>query len=171
MLARVPDGRHLSEPGIYNWDIAADRVYGDTAVAFLFGLEPGSVDGGLPIECIVERIHPADRDDFIQAFQTAVITASALQVQCLIRTSSEEYAEIVVHGRCFFESGAPRYLSGVLHALPAQDESNAALSHLVTAHALYEREGHKQEANWVLDLLARIVKPEFEDRVASLAGK
>jgi hypothetical protein len=80
MLAGARDEGCLSDAGIYNWNIAADLITGDAAVAYLFGLDPDAAYQGLSMGRYLERIHEDDRSDVVEAIHTAVLCSGTLQM-------------------------------------------------------------------------------------------
>lgn len=172
MLAGARDEGCLSDAGIYNWNIAADLITGDAAVAYLFGLDPDAAYQGLSMGRYLERIHEDDRSDVVEAIHTAVLCSGTLQMQFRTLTVDGEYLEIIAFGRCFLDRGEQKFMSGVLHALPREGSDATALDHLIAAHALFERQGAQREAGWVVDLMARIVDDTAtHDNVIHLTGE
>src|SRR4029079_7348496 len=66
----VPDAKHLfvtnisgdrmPDPGLFTWDMNADLMYADGALAELFGLDPEETERGLPVQTYLDRVHPDD---------------------------------------------------------------------------------------------------------------
>lgn len=50
-----------TDSGIFTWDIVRDLVYGDSALAALFGLAASETSQGLPLKLYLDRVHPEDR--------------------------------------------------------------------------------------------------------------
>jgi PAS domain S-box-containing protein len=74
--------------GVWDWDIANDRVYADSKFARLFGINADIASRGTPLKDWLDAIHPDDIDDV-----TADINRSLTTGQLF----SREY-RVVAHG-------------------------------------------------------------------------
>lgn len=155
------------DAGIYNWDIAADIVQGDAAVALLFGLGQQAVRKGLPLASYVERIHPDDRAGLIDALKLAILTRGSFQAQYRVQTAERICSEVVAFGHCFFEQDEPKSMTGIVHPLPPASGGFDGVSHLIAAHTFFARNGADSEAAMVRDLLKRLVVPVRSPRTFS----
>lgn len=114
--------------GFYTWDIAHDVLYGDAAIAMLFGLDPVSTQHGLPLGEYLQRIHPDDRQKIARAISDTVIAGVPQQEYYRVLDLNDRYLPVISHGRCFRDRhGDPILYSGIIiPALDTQDDIEVA---------------------------------------------
>lgn len=104
------------EAGIYTWSLADDRLYADTAIASLFGLEAFETIRGLPICHYLERIHQDDRGDAAQLIAQAVRDGEPYRTEYRVKNALDEYEQVMSVGRCFRDpTGNPTLYSGIVY--------------------------------------------------------
>jgi PAS domain-containing protein len=103
------------EAGFYTWDITQDILYGDTAIATLFGLDSADTQRGLPLADYIERIHPADRQKIARAISDTVIAGVPQQECYRVLGHGDHYVLVMSYGRCFRDRyGDPVLFSGII---------------------------------------------------------
>lgn len=106
------------EAGIYTWCLNTDTVYGDTAVADLFGIDPARTLNGLPIANYMERVHPEDRATLAKSISEAILNGSPYRSEYRVFDTDGRIREVMAFGRCFRdETGNPAYYAGIVHPI------------------------------------------------------
>lgn len=104
-----------TDSGIYTWDIVQDLVYGDTALAELFGLAAEEVNCGLPLKSYLDRVHPEDQPRLAKKITETIVGGRAQQSSYRVRTRGGRYVSVVAFGRCFRDrKGTPVLYSGIV---------------------------------------------------------
>lgn len=110
----LPDADTV-DSGIFTWDITMDLVYGDAALAELFGLVAEETNCGLPIKLYLDRIHPEDRPGLARKITETIVGGRAQQSVYRVRTRGGRYVSVVAFGRCFRDrKGTPVLYSGIV---------------------------------------------------------
>ncbi len=100
------------EIGTYVWDIAADRLYGDSNFTALFGVP--LVDGAAPLSEFVAAIHPDDRPHVIPRVERALDTGGDYEAEYRI-IAGERERWVIARGKVEFDGeGRPVRFPGVL---------------------------------------------------------
>jgi PAS domain-containing protein len=111
------------EAGFYTWDIAQDILYGDAAIAALFGLDSAETQRGLPLGDYIQRIHPDDRSKIARAISDTVIAGVPQQECYRVLGLNDRYTLVISYGRCFRDRhGDPILYSGII--IPSLDEED-----------------------------------------------
>ncbi len=106
------------EAGIYTWCLENDTLYGDTAVAVLFGLDPAATLRGLSVTDYIARVHPDDQGNLAQLVRKAVEDGCPYRAEYRVVDASGLIRPVMAFGRCFRDrSGAPAYYSGIVHPI------------------------------------------------------
>lgn len=109
-------GSTEAEAGIYTWSLGEDRVYGDTAVAALFGLDPDLTIQGLPLTAYMARVHDSDRQMLAALIAQAVRDGCPFNAEYRVRNNREEFEVVMALGRCFRDqTGNPTLYSGIIY--------------------------------------------------------
>ncbi|TDK29919.1 diguanylate cyclase [Rhizobium deserti] len=104
------------EAGIYSWCLSSDRLYADTAVAGLFGLQSERTTRGLPISDYLARLHPADRAGAAKLISDAVKTGLPYRAEYRVLDALGHYRQVIALGRCFRDdAGDPTHYSGIIY--------------------------------------------------------
>src|SRR5687768_10648855 len=104
------------EAGIYTWSLEDDRLYGDTAVAALFGLDPERTIRGLPLTTYMARVHEGDRQMLAALIAQAVRDGRPFNAEYRVRNDHEEFELVMALGRCFRDpTGNPTIYSGIIY--------------------------------------------------------
>ncbi|WP_112810964.1 PAS domain-containing protein [Ensifer sp.] len=96
----LPDA-DTADSGIFTWDIVQDRVYGDAALAELFGLAADETNRGLPLKLYLARVHPDDRPQLARKITETIVGGRAQQSTYRVRTRGGRYVSVIAFGRCF----------------------------------------------------------------------
>ena len=109
---------NAAEPGIFTWSLAEDTVYGDTAIASLFGLDPAETICGLPIASYIERIHTDDRARVAALISQAVRGGMPYHAEYRVLDAFDEIRWVMAMGRCFRNrQGDPNHYAGIVYPL------------------------------------------------------
>jgi PAS domain S-box-containing protein len=107
--------------GIWDWDVANDRVYADTAFARLFGVDPGEAAQGVPLTAFTHNILPEDAATVGPAIDAAVRDGNEFISEYRLRQPDGSIAWVSARGRCTYDSsGAPARFAGVIVDITAQ---------------------------------------------------
>ncbi len=110
------------EAGIYTWSVAEDRLYADTAIAALFGLDPSKTIGGLPLSSYIERVHLDDQGQLASLIAKAVEDGQPYNAEYRVKNALNEYELVMAVGRCFRDStGTPTLYSGIVYPVQSLD--------------------------------------------------
>ncbi len=106
----------LEEAGIFMWQIDADLVFGDSAVAKVFGLSPSAVLKGLPLADFIRRVHPGDRAALDQSISKAVDDGLPFNMDYRVLGQNDEPQLVMAMGRCFRSpDGRPAFYAGIVY--------------------------------------------------------
>jgi PAS domain-containing protein len=136
--AETESGERLvsKEPGIFMWDLGQNHLYGDGALASLFGLDPAAVFAGLPLQSYVDRIHDSDRKRVARAIHQAVVSGEPYHIEYHVLSEGDSITHVAAFGRCFRDkSGVPHQYAGIV--FPAADlgiATDPVLAHIALAH-------------------------------------
>ncbi len=98
------------------WQAAKDLVFGDTAIAELFGLDPDKVLKGLPLENYMEKVHPDDRTRLARNISKAVGDGSPYNVDYRLRDDNGVVQLVTAMDKCFRSSdGKPADYAGIVY--------------------------------------------------------
>lgn len=104
------------EAGIFSWNVGDDVLYADTAVAFLFGLDPQETLAGLPGQRYLDRIHPDDRPATAALWSEAIQTGKPYHAEYRVTGLDGNERLVMAFGRCFRQpTGDPTHYAGIVH--------------------------------------------------------
>ncbi|WP_065377379.1 PAS domain-containing protein [Ensifer adhaerens] len=104
-----------ADSGIFTWDIVRDLVYGDSALAELFGLAANETSQGLPLKLYLDRVHPEDLPGLAKTITETIVSGRAQQSFYRVKTRGGLYVSVVAFGRCFQDrDGTPILYSGIV---------------------------------------------------------
>lgn len=110
----VPD----EEAGIYTWCLEDDILYGDTALAALFGLDPAATLSGLPVTDYIARVHPDDQGTVAELIRAAVENGRPYRAEYRVIDATGSIRPVMAFGRCFRDhTGSPAHYAGIVHPL------------------------------------------------------
>lgn len=117
-MINVPATSIEQESGIFVWILEDDALYGDSAVADLFGLDPALTTNGLPATRYLERIHADDLPVVSRLLAHAIATGAPYRAEYRVANRHGHYRQVMAFGRCFRDGkGEPAYYSGIVHPL------------------------------------------------------
>ena len=113
--------------GTWVWDLPADRFTVDEQFAYNFGLDPAYGRAGLPLEQVIEPVHPDDKPGLLAAIDEVVGRGGPYAHQYRVRRRDGAYYWIEANGRVdFAPDGTPLRFPGVL--IDIHDRKMAELS-------------------------------------------
>lgn len=137
----------------FSWDLAADRFYGDAALADLFDIDAAEMAAGLPILSLIERISLDDRPRVAASIHKAIVSGLIYQEQYRIDHGSRGRVDVVSVGRCLKDAtGIPFIYNGTIvevstaaRSLPTDPLAGFCRSALELA----ERQGNELAARYL----------------------
>jgi len=134
----VRDAKHLfvtqisnermPDPGLFTWDMNADLVYADGALADLFGLDPKEAERGLPVQTYLDRVHPDDVATLAKQISDAIVAQHPTVQNYRSQKSDGSYVKVSAFGRCFRDrEDNPIYYAGVV--VPAETSAPGRPTH------------------------------------------
>jgi PAS domain-containing protein len=146
------------DAGVFTWDITADLLFADTAVARLFGLAPKMTLIGLPLRSYVERVHEDDRSAFEKSIADAIVSDEPYFHEYRVETSDGVFLEVTSLGRCFKTSeGIPKHYAGIIFEAFARTEGAELLQACSLTHRLAVDSGRSDIADDLLAVLEKIM--------------
>nr|WP_245218887.1 PAS domain-containing protein [Rubellimicrobium aerolatum] len=85
--------------GTWNWDLVADRFNADDRFAAAFGLDAELCRQGLPIEKVVETVHPEDKPGLMAAIAEVIGRGGPYAHQYRVKRQDGRYYWIEANGR------------------------------------------------------------------------
>lgn len=124
----------LSEAGIFTWNIETDTVFGDSAIAHLFGMSVDDALSGQPIAAYLQRIHPEDLATVAGEIREAITTGAPYQCQYRVLGAGEVYRNVEAFGRCFrSRDGLPIQYAGIVFPFEVSQTASEPLLDACTA--------------------------------------
>src|SRR5689334_703892 len=124
--SRLDAALRVSEMGVYDWDMASDRVYGDPNYQRITGV-PFDQDGYATRQSLYDKIDPQDREERLKRVQRAVDTGEPYEAEYRIVTSAKP-RWVISRGRAHYDdAGKPTHFTGVLVDITARKEAEEAL--------------------------------------------
>ncbi len=103
---------------IFTWALGDNALYGDTAVAALFGLDPSATLKGLSPVDYLGRVHSNDRTDVAKLWTQAVADGLPYSAEYRVIDARGAVRHVMTHGRCFRDkTGNPVYYAGIVYPL------------------------------------------------------
>jgi PAS domain-containing protein len=143
------------ETGFFIWDIVANLLYGDGAVAEMFGLDSEETARGLPLEVYVSRIHPEDQPAAARIIHDTILTQEPEHQSYRTRRADGAFHQVMAFGRCFRDrTGIPSLYGGIVFPLPEEAPvATPLLDHCLAAYDIAVREGNTAVADHILEAL------------------
>ncbi|MFC4158941.1 PAS domain S-box protein [Chitinimonas lacunae] len=118
--------------GTWSWDIADNILTADRRFAQTFGLDDALADRGLPIEALMEAIHPDDRETAVERRHEAMARGSAYRAEYRVRQADGSYLWVEANGHCELdENGRPLRFPGVLLNIHERKQAELRLRQLI----------------------------------------
>jgi len=141
----------------FSWDLAADRFYGDVALAELFDIEEGAMASGMPILSLMERISVEDRARVAQSIHQAITSGLVYQEQYRIDHSKRGAVDVVSVGRCLRDdAGIPFIYNGTIMEVSgsiAASISDPLTGYCKSALELAQKRGNELAARYLSSAL------------------
>lgn len=107
--------------GTWVWDIQKNQFVIDDGFAHAFGMDPAISHQGIPLEQVVETVHPEDKTDLAKAIKKALEDCGTYMHQYRVRRSDGAYYWVEANGRVERGSnGLPMRFPGVLIDITAR---------------------------------------------------
>ncbi len=111
--------------GVWDWDIADDRVMADHRFAEMYGVDPATAAAGAPIEEFVAGIHAEDRGLLTDAINGSLKSRAPFRCEYRLHARDGETVWVLATGNVVVdEDGKPVRLAGV--AVDITDQKRAA---------------------------------------------
>ncbi len=134
----MPDAKHLfvtdvsgermPDPGLFTWDIRADLVYADGALAELFGFDPHETERSLLVQTNLDRVHPNDVAALARQISDAIIAQHPTVRRYLSHNADGSDVFVSAFGRCLgIAKNNPVHYAGIV--VPAETEPGRATIH------------------------------------------
>ena len=167
--------------GIFDWDVASDRLAVDEGFARAFGLDPGRAAQGLPIAAFYENVDDGSREGLQAAVDEAVRTGDLFEHEYGVE-GSDRHRWLMGRGRCLHDAdGQPTRFTGVVVDITRRKEAEDTLRTELAKAEITRREVDHRIQNLfalipaIVNLSARRARnsDEFarsvQDRIAALA--
>ncbi len=139
--------------GIWDWDLATDRIYADPNFARMFGVDSAHAADGVSLETFIRGIHPEDRERVGVAIERAMKTMDEYEEEFRVIAVDEQERWVSARGRCRNDAnGHPSHFPGVMIDITARRCAEDALALSVERLRLALQAGHL--GDWDLDLVS-----------------
>ncbi|NHZ93021.1 response regulator [Massilia sp. CCM 8733] len=116
-----------AELATWTWDVAANRVTADAAMARLFNVPPEIAAGG-PVQHYLDAIHPDDLAHATARIDDALASGEPYDVEYRVRGSDRLYHNVIARGQVVGDAATPgRHLRGVVIDITRQKQAEARL--------------------------------------------
>ncbi len=100
--------------GVWDWDLATNRVSADRRFAEMYGVDPDAAASGAPIEAYIEGIHPEDRQRVTDNIKGALEARAAYRGEYRLTSASGANRWVLATGTVVVDAdGKPVRLAGV----------------------------------------------------------
>ncbi|MCB5205253.1 PAS domain-containing protein [Neorhizobium sp. T786] len=104
------------EAGIFTWCLDTGKLYGDSTVASIFGLDPHRTEVGLPASAYADRIYAEDRGAVAALVSKAIRDGRPYRAEYRVVDPAGFPRWVLAFGRCFRDpTGNPKYYSGIIY--------------------------------------------------------
>lgn len=101
--------------GTWVWDVSADQFTIDEGFATVFGLDPALGRSGIPLDQVVESVHPDDKPGLMRAIEAALVRGGRYAHRYRVRDAAGVLRWIEANGRVDVDAdGRPVRFPGVL---------------------------------------------------------
>ncbi|WP_112941922.1 MULTISPECIES: PAS domain-containing protein [unclassified Rhizobium] len=108
-------GDRMPDAGLFTWDMNADLVYADSALAALFGLEAAETERGLPVQAYLDRVHPDDVAGLAKQISDAIVAQHPTVQHYRSMNAEGSYVRVSAFGRCFRDrNNNPIHYAGIV---------------------------------------------------------
>jgi PAS domain S-box-containing protein len=114
--------------GLWEWDIAKDRVVADSRFANLFGVDPQKAAKGAPLEAFVSGIHPDDRDRVAAQITNTIATDAPFMSEYRVLPTTGGVGHLLARGHVERDAaGKPMRFPGLVVDITGQRAVESAL--------------------------------------------
>jgi hypothetical protein len=107
--------------GFFSWSVVENLVHGDALLAHYYEIPAHDLARGVPVELILARITPGDRDAMAAKIHDDILSGETSSARYGVICPSGARRSLISFGRCLRdEDGVPSYYSGAVAA--ASDE-------------------------------------------------
>ena len=127
--ASLESAQRIARLGNWDWDIVHDEVHWSDQTYRILGLEPGAI---VPrFEALIDRVHPDDRPDLLEAIRRAMRTGEfeARSVRVLHADQSQRHVQLQCVASCD-PAGTITQISGTIQDVTALVEAEQRIRHL-----------------------------------------
>ncbi|MBW9114596.1 PAS domain-containing protein [Rhizobium cauense] len=121
-------GERMPDAGLFTWDMNADLLYADGALAELFGLDPKATERGLPVQSYLDRVHPDDVATLAKQISDAIVAEHPTVQHYRSQKADGSYVQVSAFGRCFRDrDDNPAHYAGIV--VPDETSEFAGTTH------------------------------------------
>ncbi|GJE74361.1 PAS domain S-box protein [Methylorubrum suomiense] len=114
--------------GIWDWDVAADRITADARFARLYGVDPALAEAGAPIATFFGGIHGDDLPEVRHRIEEALRTGEPFSAEYRLIQADGSVRWAAAEGRCAHDAqGRPTRFPGVSFDITERKRTEAAL--------------------------------------------
>ncbi len=114
--------------GVWDWDVAADRVTADSRFAALYGVEPERAQAGAPISDFFSGVHPDDLPRLRSSIEAVLGTGGRFEAEYRLVQADGSIRWVAAQGRCILAAdGTPQRFPGVSFDITARKRTEQAL--------------------------------------------
>lgn len=114
--------------GIWDWDVQNDRLYADSKIAQVYGIDPARAAEGAPLTEYVQKVHLEDRAHVEQAIAQTLRTGAEYSAEYRLMQEDGSVRWVAARGRCILSpDGAPLRFAGVTTDISDRKQIEEAL--------------------------------------------
>ncbi|CAO4180732.1 histidine kinase [Methylorubrum populi] len=114
--------------GVWDWDVAADRVTADPRFAALYGVDPEMAAAGAPISAFFSGVHPDDRPALQSSIGAVLSAGGRFEAEYRLIQGDGSIRWVAAQGRCALaEDGTPLHFPGVSFDISERKRTEQAL--------------------------------------------
>ncbi|SFK65572.1 PAS domain S-box protein [Methylorubrum salsuginis] len=114
--------------GIWDWEVAADRITADARFARLYGVDPALAEAGAPIAAFFGGVHADDLPELRRRIETAVRSGASFSAEYRLVQADGSVRWAAAEGRCLHDAeGRPIRFPGVSFDITDRKRTEAAL--------------------------------------------
>ncbi|MDB5595492.1 MAG: hybrid sensor histidine kinase/response regulator [Hyphomicrobiales bacterium] len=152
--------------GTWHWDVKSDVLKGDNRLADIFSTRRRSVNAGVPVDVMLNIIHPHDRRSVFEAIELSVAKKSLFSATYRVMTEDEPRF-VKAFGRCFSGPTGLVHVGVVFDLTEFSDDVECQAGRLASFERLdriaYHLAIHKLATAGGLDSIAEWVQPLIQD--------
>jgi len=130
---RLATALDAADVATWDWDVPADRLYGDATLRAWYGVSEDDASGG-SVEAFLAAIHPDDVANVRARIERALASGEAFSDNYRVRRLEGGYRHIEARGRvALAPDGTPAWLSGVVLDVSARVEAEMRFREIANA--------------------------------------